>query len=135
MLQINPYLKQITGGRIYPQHLSTIENPSFPSVTVCRVGQGADDEIQQINYVVLAVDIWSKKGISELWRIYADHDATNNRPVGVRSLLAGKTYDFPEVLVHRIHESVVVDDIYEHWSKTWHLHAQYTIYCAAKNVE
>lgn len=135
LLKEDAYLKRMVGGRVYPQHLSTIDNPAFPAITISRVGQGADPGIQQINYAVISVDIWSKKGVSEMWKIYADHDVTNNRQVGVRSLLADKPQNFPEVLVHRIYESMLIDDLYEHWSKTWHLHAQFTISCAAKNVE
>ena len=134
LLQSDPYLKRMTDGRIYPQHISTLENPSFPAITVGRTGHGADTGIHQINYVTLQIDVWSKKSLSEIWRIYADHDTTNNRPVGIRALLSQKTFDFPEVLVHLCHESDVYDDLYEPWSKTWHLAAEYNLSVAAKNV-
>lgn len=135
LLQSDPYLKSIVGKRIYPQHISTLENPAFPSITLSRLGQGADTGIHQINYVRFAVDVWSKRGISELWKVYADHDATNNKPVGVRSILSQKTFDFPELIVHLCIEHKVLDNLYEEWSKTWHLHAEYRLSIAAKNVE
>ena len=133
-LQEDPYLKRMVGGRIYPQHISTIENPSFPAVTIGRRGQGADTGIQQINHIELQIDVWSKKSVIELWRIYSDHDVKYNRPVGVRSLLSQKTFDFPEVIVHLCIEDNVTDDLYEPWSKTWHLAALYRLSIAAKNV-
>jgi hypothetical protein len=135
MLQNDSYLKRITNGRVYPQHISTMENPAFPAVTVSRTGQGSDSGIHQINYVEIAIDVWSKKGIADLWKIYADHDVTNKKPVGVRPLLSQKTFDFPELIVHRSQEVLLVDDLYEDWSKTWHLHARYEMSIAAKNVE
>ena len=134
VLQNDPYLKRMTGGRIYPQHISNLDNPEFPAVTISRIGQGADTSIHQINYVTLQIDVWSKKSIAELWRIYADHDVTNNRPVGVRSLLSQQTFNFPEAIVHLCQESDVSDDLYEPWSKTYHLAAEYNLSVAAKNV-
>lgn len=134
LLQVDSYLKRMVGGRIYPQHISNIDNPSFPAVTISRIGQGADTGIHQINYVDLQIDVWSKKSIIELWRIYSDHDATNKRPVGIRSLLSQKTFDFPELIVHLCVESDLSDDLYEPWSKTYHLAAAYRLNIAAKNI-
>lgn len=135
LLQTDPYLITKVAGRVYEAHPSLLDNPKFPAITVTRQGLGGDTSLPQIDYPFLIIDVWSKKNVAELWSIYADHDTITNKPRGIRSLLhVPLGFDFPEAQVDYIAEVWVTDNLYEPWSKTFHLTARYSLKMAAKNV-
>lgn len=134
LLQTDSYLMTKVAGRVYPQHVSLIENPKFPSISFTRQGLGGDPSFPEIDYPFLIIDVWSKVGPQELWSIYASRDPKTNRPVGIRALVANKGFDLPEAVVELGREVWVSDDLYEAWSKTFHLSSKYILTIAAKRL-
>jgi hypothetical protein len=139
ILQQDAYLKTLVDGRVYAQHVSTLENPVFPCVTMTYHGYGTPG-MPDIMAGDLQIDVWSKKNVAELWSIYSSHDYIANKPVGIRALLnrgpSGEPFGFnlPEAICHLCREVSVVDDLYEEWSRTHHFVALYSLHFAARRV-
>lgn len=140
LLQNDVYLQSFVGKRIYAQNIATMDQPEFPCITVTRQGLGSDPGIREVDSAYLMVDVWSKKDIVELWRIYASKDSITGTPRGVRALLHQGAngqpvgFDFPEAVVDACREMHVVDDLFESFSRTFHLAARYDLRYAAKRV-
>ena len=102
----------LISDRIYPSHISTITNPIFPLITMSRISGGtnaahtATDIIQQI-------DVWSKDGYDELWKIYSE----------INKLINLQIFD----CIIFCKETNVSDDLYEEDTQTYHLSARYRI--------
>ena len=127
-------------GRFYPQHLATVENPEYPCVTFTYQDR-PDSGFAQIVTGTLYIDVWSKRGQGELWRIYANHDYVTNLPSGIRSILSctpeggQKGFDFPESIVGLCREVYLNDNLYEKDTRTFHLAARYELKYAAKPIQ
>ena len=139
VLQQDAYLISKVGGRVYPTNLSSLNEPTFPCVTV-SFSMKSDPSIREIEYSDLVIEVWSKKDQAELWSIYSDHDYDNNVAVGIRRLLhegpSGEAngFDIPEAVISLCREREVDDNLYESWSRTHHLMALYELVFAAKRI-
>ena len=139
-LQADPYLASLLSGRIYPQHISTIENPIYPCVTISRQGAGPDSGFAALDKANLYVDVWSKVGVPDLYSIYASKDPVTFKMLGIRALLScGKSgepkgFDFPEATVNLCREVYLVDNLWDSKTRSFHLAARYELQVAAKNV-
>jgi hypothetical protein len=134
VLQPDAYLQSLVDGRIYPQHLAMLTNPTYPNVTLMRSGLGGDPSITNLDNMFLIIDVWSKKNVAELWSIYADINSVTNAPVGIRALLHNQGFDFTEAIIGLCTELWVTDNLYEPRTQTFHLSARYSLKVAAKNI-
>ena len=130
----DPYISSIVGNRVYSQHISTMEQPIYPCVTISRQGIGADPSLAQIDSAFIAIDVWSKKANSECWAIYASKDPTTFRNLGIFALLHNQGFDFTEVQIDRLWEVYLTDSLYEGDTRTFHLAARYEMKYVGKNV-
>ena len=131
-LRNDPFVNGLVTNRIYTQHISTIENPLFPAITVTRAGLGSDTGIVEIDTAFVLFDVWSKRDAVELWKIYAFKDPITFVNQGIKALFNNKSQDYPELSVEIMNEVYVQDNLYQAWDKTFHLAARYRVLSAAK---
>jgi len=107
-------LTSIVNTRIYPKHISGVENPIFPCITISfEKVESNCNEVSEDGYYV--IDIWSKNGNSELTSI---HNLIKKLINKKRSLGGGIVYC-------RLYHAN--DDLYEEDTNTYHLCSKYQI--------
>lgn len=105
-------LVAIIGDRMYPKHLSGIENPVYPCVTVIT----KNDETMVSGFAgegLYQLDIWSKKGNSELWAIHNLLRPIFDLKRNIGAVIEYGRYTYAD------------DDLYEKETQTYHLASRY----------
>jgi len=60
----------VTGGRIYPQDIATLTNPTYPAATINFNGGLPDDYISDLADVSVSIKTYSNKSFNQCWDIY-----------------------------------------------------------------
>jgi hypothetical protein len=100
---------------IYPNHLSAVENPVYPCITISTnsletmITRLSDEGVYQL-------DVWSKSSNDELWEIYNLVKQTIN----LKPLSNG---------VFLMRQISVNDDLFENDTHTFHLASKYKTFC------
>ncbi len=111
-----PALVAKIGARIYPQHISLVENPVFPCITL---GNENDETMSNhfAEQIEQNLDVWSKTGYDELWEIYRlIRDGIN-----LKTLVGCPTF--------LIRQTRANSNLFEESTQTWHLAARYKVIC------
>lgn len=132
LLQQDAYLITKVAGRVFAQHLLTIQNPVFPLITVTKSGPGGDSQIENIDYSFLLIDVWSKRNKAECCKIYVNRVPVLNTRQGIYALLHKKGFDTPEAIIQDLREVWYNDNLYEPADQTFRLSARYAMDSTAK---
>ena len=133
ILATDPYLTGLVNGRVLPTHSSTIENPEYPLITFRSTSLGTYGTIAQCQTIEYLIDVWSKRGVSELHQIYSGVD-NKGAAAGIFPLLVGKSFYYPEVLIGPIRLSWMVDDMFHQESRTYHLQSRFVLSLVGSTV-
>lgn len=69
-LRSDTNLFTLVAGRVYPQDLATLTNPTYPAVTISSVGGDTDDYIPDLADTIVNIQTYSFKSFNECWDIY-----------------------------------------------------------------
>ena len=69
-LRSDTTLFSLVSGRIYPQDLATLSNPTYPSVTISLNGGIPDDYNQDLAEANVVIQSYSTKSYNQCWDIF-----------------------------------------------------------------
>ena len=58
-------------ARIFSEYVMQVQNPTFPAISIAKVGGGKDNELVG-SVAEIQISIWSNEGATELYQIYED---------------------------------------------------------------
>jgi hypothetical protein len=104
----------LTTIRIHPKHISLIQNPVYPCITL---GQNNEETLitrlgEQIEQVL---DVWSKVSYDELWEVYR----LIRNGINLKTLVGCPTFV--------IRQTYVNPNLFEEITQVWHLAARYKV--------
>ena len=106
-------LTGMIGSRVYPKHLSSIVNPTYPCVTIAfEKIMSETNGFEESGYYIF--DVWGKNGNDELTAIYSRIKALINKKKNLPGIVYCIQYHCQ-------------DDLYEEDTKTFHLCAKYKV--------
>lgn len=111
--------KNQTNVPIYPDHLVSVENPTYPCVTLGKKGNTREDELG--NDDLLFLSVWSKVSNDELFFIYNQIKPLLN----LKSIAGIEATNFESIL--RMREIYTNDNLYESKTYTHHLATRYKV--------
>jgi hypothetical protein len=106
-------LASLIGENVYPKHLSSIKNPTYPCITISfEKIMSEKNEFEESGYYIF--DVWGKRGNDELMAIYSRVKALINKKRSLPGIVYCIQYHCQ-------------DDLYEDDTHTFHLCAKYKV--------
>ena len=89
----------LVAGRIYPQDIATILNPTYPAVTISFTGGLPDDYIPDLADTLVNVQTYSARSYNECWDVYEK----------LKARLAFEVFDDSSVIVRMTESNTPIE--------------------------